>query len=99
MEQISDIQGKLAGAFDKVKGSVAGPNPAANTPNEAGRVAGFWLGVWHGAIAPITFIISRSSEKVGVFEVHNSGKWYVLGFLLGVTALWGGGGRAASRRK
>ena len=99
MEQISIIAGQLVRAFEKVKGSVAGPNPAAHTPNEAGRVAGFWLGVWHGALAPVTFGISLFSAKAHVYEVHNRGKWYVLGFLLGVTAIWGGGGRANARHK
>ena len=92
-------EGPLAPAFEKLTGSLAGPNPAANTPNEAGRVAGFWLGFWHGAIAPVTFVISLFSDKVHVYEVHNSGKWYVFGFLLGVTAIWGGGGRMSSRRR
>ena len=80
-------------------GCVAGPNPAINTPNEAGRVAGFWLGLWHGIIAPITFIISLFSSNVQVYEVHNDGNWYVFGFLLGLTALWGGGGRASRSRR
>ena len=99
MEKFSVTEGPLVRAFEKLKGSVAGPNPAANTPNEVGRMAGFRLGFWHGAIAPVTFVISLFSEKVHVYEVHNSGKWYVLGFLLGVMAIWGGGGRAGSRRK
>ena len=74
-------------------------NPAANTPNEEGRVAGFWQGLWHGIIAPITFVISLFSKNVHVYEVHNNGNWYVFGFLLGLTALWGGGGRASGARR
>jgi hypothetical protein len=80
-------------------GCVAGPNPQVNTPDENGRVAGFWLGLWHGIIAPVTFIISLFSANVHVFDVHNDGNWYVFGFLLGLTAVWGGGGRASSRRR
>ncbi len=79
-------------------GCVAGPNPQVNTPNEEGKVAGFWQGLWHGIIAPVTFVISLFSDKVHVWEVHNNGNWYVAGFLLGITAIWGGGGRASSRR-
>jgi hypothetical protein len=80
-------------------GCVAGPNAMVNTPNEDGRVAGFWQGLWHGIIAPVTFVISLFSDKVHVFETHNNGNWYVFGFLLGLTAVWGGGGSAASRRR
>jgi hypothetical protein len=99
MKKIALTDGPLAPAFKKLVGSLAGPNPAVNTPDEAGRVAGFWLGLWHGTIAPVTFIISLFSDKVHVYDVHNNGKWYLFGFLLGVTALRGGGGRANSPRR
>jgi hypothetical protein len=78
----------------------AGPNELRNTPNEDGEVAGFWRGLWHGLIAPITFIISLFSKNVYVFEVHNNGGWYTFGFLLGASATLGGsGGGAASRKR
>jgi hypothetical protein len=78
----------------------AGPNELRNTPDEDGEVAGFWKGLWHGLIAPITFIISLFSKSVYVFEVHNNGGWYTFGFLLGASATLGGsGGGAACRRK
>ncbi len=94
MKQNKITDGPLAPTFEKLAGSLAGPNPAANTPDEKGRVAGFWLGLWHGMIAPVTLIISLFSDKVHVYEVHNSGRGYVAGFLLGLTALRGGRGRA-----
>ncbi len=97
--KVETTDGPLAQAFETLKHSVAGPNPAVDTPNEAGRVAGFWLGLWHGIIAPITFIISLFSDKVHVYEVHNNGKWYIFGFLLGLIALRGSGGRASPRRR
>jgi hypothetical protein len=78
-------------------GCAAGPNEAANTPNEAGVVAGFWLGLWHGIIAPITFIISLFNENVSIYAVHNNGGWYDFGFLFGLGLLWGGGGGGACR--
>lgn len=40
-----------------------------------------------------------ASDTVHVYETHNNGNWYVFGFLLGLTAVWGGGGRASSRRR
>jgi ABC-type multidrug transport system permease subunit len=78
----------------------AGPNELRNTPDEDGEVAGFWKGIWHGLISPITFIISLFSKSVYVYEVHNNGGWYTFGFLLGASIIFGGsGGGAANRRK
>ncbi len=78
----------------------AGPNELRNTPDEDGDVAGFWKGIWHGLISPITFIISLFSKSIYVYEVHNNGGWYTFGFLIGASMVFGGsGGGAASRRK
>jgi hypothetical protein len=68
-----------------------GPNRLVKTPGIEGKVAGFWLGVWHGLIAPLTFIVSVFSDKVGIYEVHNSGNWYNFGFVLGAGLFLGGG--------
>ena len=74
-----------------------GPNDYKGSPrNEEGRAAGFWLGLWHGVIAPITFVISLFNPNVNVYEVHNNGGWYNLGFLFGFGAFWGGGSHSAS---
>jgi len=72
-------------------GCAAHPNPLAGTPNDRGEVAGFWRGLWHGIIAPITFIISLFSREVHFYEVHNNGGWYNLGFVIGAGILFGGG--------
>jgi hypothetical protein len=94
------IAGLLILMLVMLTGCVAGPNALVNTPDEEGRVAGFWLGLWHGIIAPVTFIISLFSDKVHVYEVHNNGNWYTFGFLLGLVLVWGGGGGGvASRRR
>ncbi len=93
------ITGLLVLTLVMLAGCVAGPNESVDTPNEAGQVAGFWQGLWHGIIAPITFIVSLFSDRAHVFEVHNNGNWYVFGFLLGLTTVWGGGGRASARRR
>lgn len=75
----------------------AGPNPLENVPTESGTVAGFWLGLWHGIISPVTFIISIFVSNVSFYEVHNDGLWYNLGFVLGAGILFGGS--AATRRR
>ena len=70
-----------------ITGCVAGPNELVNTPNGEGRVAGFWLGLWHGFISPFTFLISLFSDTVHIYEVHNSGAWYNFGFLFGASMI------------
>ncbi len=78
----------------------AGPNELRNMPGKDGEVAGFWQGLWHGIISPVTFILSLFTRRINVFEVHNNGGWYTFGFLLGVSVTFGGSsGGAASRRK
>jgi hypothetical protein len=68
-----------------------GPNTAARTPDREGEVAGFWIGLWHGLIAPVTFIVSLFSANVSLYEVHNSGGWYNFGFVLGAGLFFSGG--------
>jgi hypothetical protein len=70
---------------------VAGPNELEKTPDDEGKIAGFWKGLWHGLIAPITFIISIFSKSVRFYEVHNSGFWYNFGFVLGAGLFLSGG--------
>jgi len=77
----------------------AGPNNVAHV--DAPHVAGFWLGLWHGVISPITFLISLFNRGVNIYDVHNDGNWYNFGFMLGVSAVFSGAGRsgAAARRR
>lgn len=89
--------GMLALALILMMGCAAGPNESANSPDEEGKVAGFCQGLWHGIMAPITFVISLFSDNVHFYEVHNNRNWYNFGFLLGLGILTGGGGRASSR--
>jgi hypothetical protein len=86
-------------AFAVVVGCAPGPNDLATSPDEQGDIAGFWLGLWHGFIALFTFIASLFVDNVQIYEVHNNGNWYNLGFILGVMAFFGGGGATRSSRK
>lgn len=87
----------LVGVILVLAACAPGGNPAVDTPAPDGDVAGFWLGVWHGIIAPITFIISLFTDNVSFYEVHNNGNWYDFGFVLGAGILFGGGGLGARR--
>jgi hypothetical protein len=69
----------------------AGPNTLEKTANTEGKVAGFWLGVWHGLISPVTFVVSLFSQGVRLYEVHNNGGWYNFGFVLGAGLFLSGG--------
>ena len=66
-----------------------GPNPMMDRPGTAGAVAGILLGLWHGIISPITLIMSFLNPAVQMYEVHNDGAPYNLGFLLGIVILVG----------
>ena len=79
-------------------GCAAGTNPTVDIPDVDGKSAGFWSGLWHGVISPITFIISLFSDNVNIYEVYNSGNWYDFGFMFGVSIIFGGGGHGAKRK-
>lgn len=74
--------------------AVAGPNSKYKVEG-AGR-AGFWVGLWHGLIVPITFIVSLFSPGVRIWETNNRGRLYDFGFILGASASIGGGGRESA---
>lgn len=58
---------------------------------------GFWMGLWHGMIAPVTFIFSLFSDSVEMYSVNNTGGWYNFGFILGIGGLSSGSSKAARR--
>lgn len=61
-----------------------------------GHTYGFFGGLWHGIIAPASFVISLFTDNVAVWAINNNGGWYTFGFLIGVGSL-GFGGHKASR--
>jgi starvation-inducible outer membrane lipoprotein len=65
-----------------------GANPTVNTPDTQGRVAGLGLGVWHGFISPVTLVMSFFNKDVQMYDVHNIGNMYNLGFLLGLAIVF-----------
>ncbi len=66
----------------------AGPNTAEGIPGLDGDIAGFWAGLIHGFFAPFSFVISLFSSNVQMYEVHNNGAFYDLGFVLGAGVLF-----------
>jgi hypothetical protein len=79
--------------------SVAGPDSKYRQPDA--KPAGFWAGWWHGSIAPITLIVGLFKPGVRMYETHNTGAGYDVGFLLGLASVLGNKGAAqvADRKK
>lgn len=50
---------------------------AASTP-------GFLLGLWHGFIFPVAWVLSLFMPEVAVYAVPNDGGWYDFGYFLGI---------------
>ncbi|WP_460799730.1 hypothetical protein [Nocardioides pacificus] len=74
----------------------------ANEVAGGSQAAGFWPGLWHGVISPVTLVISWFRDDVGIYEVANTGGWYDTGFILGASIALGGAGgsgAAGSRRR
>lgn len=70
------------------------PGDGASTVD---KPAGFFWGIWHGWIAPISLIIGIFNNEIRVYETNNSGWWYDLGFYIAIIS--GFGGLSLSRKK
>jgi hypothetical protein len=57
---------------------------------------GFFSGLWHGFIAPLSFVGSLISDNIAMYGVNNNGGWYDFGFVLGAGILFGGGSKATN---
>ena len=64
--------------------------------SSAEHPAGFFSGVWHGWIAPVSLVISLFNKHINIYEVYNVGFWYDFGFYMAIIS--GFGGLALSRR-
>ena len=63
------------------------PGDGACTPENP---AGFFWGIWHGWIAPISLIWGFFDTAVRVYERVNSGWWYDFGFYMAIISGFGG---------
>ncbi len=63
------------------------PNPS----EAAGRgPAGFFKGVWHGWVAPLSLIVGFFNDSTRIYEPNNTGWWYDFGFYMAVISGFGG---------
>ena len=51
--------------------------------------SGFFSGIWHGIISPISLIAQALGANWSVYDIVNTGGWYDFGFLLGVASSLG----------
>ncbi len=68
----------------------------------SGAPANFWLGLWQGLIIYLSFIASWFDNNIVLYQVHNNGFWYNLGYLIALSVSIGafaGGSRARGRAK
>ncbi|MDF2880527.1 MAG: hypothetical protein K0R54_1084 [Clostridiaceae bacterium] len=55
----------------------------------ASKPAGFFWGIWHGWIAPLSLILSLFRNNIRVYESVNTGWWYDFGFYIAVISGFG----------
>lgn len=65
--------------------------------NNAEKPAGFFMGVWHGWIAPVSLVAHFFNRSLRIYETNNTGWWYDLGFYMAIIS--GFGGLALGRKK
>jgi hypothetical protein len=58
---------------------------------------GFLLGLWHGFIFPVAWIVSLFAGKVAIYAVPNNGGWYDFGYFLGIV-VFGVGARKSVKQ-
>ncbi len=53
------------------------------------KPAGFFTGIWHGWIAPISLILGLFNKDITIYETFNTGWWYDFGFYISIIAGFG----------
>ena len=61
----------------------------------AAGAPGFLLGLWHGFIFPVAWVVSLFVPTVAIYAVPNSGGWYDFGYFLGIV-VFGVGARKST---
>ncbi len=55
--------------------------------DHAAATPGFLLGVWHGFIFPVAWVLSLFLPDVAIYAVPNTGGWYDFGYFVGIVFL------------
>ena len=68
----------------------------ASTAVAAGA-PGFWLGLWHGFIFPVAWLVSLFAPGIAIYAVPNNGGWYDFGYFLGIVVFGVGARKSVTR--
>ena len=63
----------------------------------APNAPGFFMGLWHGLIFPLAWIVSLFAPNIAIYAVPNNGGWYDFGYFLGIV-VFGVGAKHGHRR-
>ncbi|NLT49579.1 MAG: hypothetical protein GXX85_01515 [Ignavibacteria bacterium] len=61
--------------------------------------SGFFTGIWHGWIAPLSLIIGFFDKSVRIYDAHNTGWMYDLGFYIAIISGFGSLSLFRSKKK
>jgi hypothetical protein len=68
-----------------------------NATAVAPTAPGFLLGLWHGFIFPVAWVVSLFVPKVAIYAVPNNGGWYDFGYFLGIVVFGVGAKKGGER--
>ena len=63
----------------------------------APQAPGFLLGLWHGFIFPVAWVVSLFVPKVAVYAIPNNGGWYDFGYFLGIVVFGVGARKSVTK--
>lgn len=58
--------------------------------NTSDNPAGFFWGIWHGWMAPISLVVGLVDKDIRVYEIFNRGWSYDFGFYISIISGFGG---------
>ena len=70
------------------------------TRDLSGAPANFWWGLWQGLIIVLSFIASWFDNNIVLYQVHNNGFWYNLGYIIAIfisIGVFAGGSRETGK--
>lgn len=76
----------MAGVLIVVALSACAPGTDEYSANDP---AGFFSGIWHGWIAPVTLVVQIFNDEVRIYEPDNTGLAYDFGFYMAIIAGFG----------
>ena len=86
---------KLAALASTLMLSACAATQASNAV--APNAPGFLLGLWHGFIFPVAWIVSLFTNQVAIYAVPNNGGWYDFGYFLGIVVFGVGAKKGGER--